>query len=253
MPAPVMSPTDGPLIEVFSSIQGEGLLIGCRQIFVRLALCNLDCRYCDTAIEAPASCRIETAPGAGTFTALANPVSLEVLTSLVADWNARLPGGHHSISITGGEPLVHGRLLQDWLPALRSLLPVHLETNGTLPQAFAPLADLVDWVSMDIKLASQTGEPTPWAAHEAFLALAAGRGCCVKAVVGPETPVEEVRQAADLMQRLAPTAPLILQPLTRQDRVAIAAADLLHLQAQAARIHPLVRVIPQTHAFLGLL
>lgn len=253
MPVPAMSPTDGQLLEVFSSIQGEGLLIGFRQIFVRLALCNLACRYCDTPVEAKAECRVETAPGAGSFHALPNPISLDVLASLIADWNARLPGGHHSISITGGEPLMQGRLLENWLPVLRSLLPVHLETNGTLAEAFAPLVAHLDWVSMDIKLASQTGEPTPWDAHEDFLALAAGPGCCVKAVVGPETPVEEVQQAAELLQRRAANVPLILQPITCQGRVATDSMHLLQLQEQAARIHPLVRVIPQTHAFLGLL
>jgi len=248
-----MSPTDGQLLEVFSSIQGEGLLIGFRQIFVRLALCNLACRYCDTPVVPAADCRVETAPGAETFSALSNPVSLDLLTALVADWNARLPGGHHSISITGGEPLAQASVLQQWLPALRGLLPIHLETNGTLAEAFAPLAEHVDWVSMDIKLASQTGEPTPWAAHEAFLSLAAERGCCVKLVIGPETVADEVRQAAELLRRRAPHVPLILQPITRMGAVGVEAAYLLELQAQAARSHALVRVIPQTHAFLGLL
>ncbi len=251
MPVPAMSPINGQLIEVFSSIQGEGLLIGWRQIFVRLALCNLACRYCDTPVDAPDACRVETVPGAGSFFGLPNPVSLDVLSSLVADWLGRLPGGHHSISITGGEPLMQGGVLQSWLPVLRTLLPIHLETNGTLPEAFAPLVSHVDWVSMDIKLASQTGEPTPWSVHEEFLALAAERGCCVKAVVGAETTVEEVQQAADLLHRRAPSAPLILQPITRAGQVDTAAAHLLRLQEQAARIHALVRVIPQTPAFLG--
>ncbi|MBI2447469.1 MAG: 7-carboxy-7-deazaguanine synthase QueE, partial [Candidatus Omnitrophica bacterium] len=34
--------------EIFSSIQGEGLYLGKRQIFVRFYGCNMRCAYCDT-------------------------------------------------------------------------------------------------------------------------------------------------------------------------------------------------------------
>ena len=34
--------------EIFESIQGEGLYIGSKQLFIRFCACNLKCKYCDT-------------------------------------------------------------------------------------------------------------------------------------------------------------------------------------------------------------
>ena len=76
--------------EVFSSIQGEGTLIGRRQVFVRFSGCNLSCNYCDTSKSRD--------PLYG------DEISTEELYKKV---NGLLTPDFHSISFTGGEPLLH--------------------------------------------------------------------------------------------------------------------------------------------------
>ena len=43
-----MSGVELKLSEIFESIQGEGPTAGEPCVFLRLAMCNLHCRWCDT-------------------------------------------------------------------------------------------------------------------------------------------------------------------------------------------------------------
>lgn len=256
MPMPAIPSTDlasADLVEIFSSLQGEGELVGFRQVFLRFCGCNLSCHYCDTNFLKGSICRIEIDPGSGDRVEYPNPVAVEQVTSLLGNWKKQFPGAHHSITITGGEPLLHVDLLQQWLPQLRTLLPVSLETNGTLPQALHQIIDQIDRVAMDIKLASLTGQPTDWDAHRAFLEIAGQVDCSVKMVVGESVSDDEIIRATELVAGVGGYIPIILQPVTKGARVAISTRRLLHLQSLIASIHTNVRVIPQTHVFMGVM
>ncbi|WP_243373632.1 7-carboxy-7-deazaguanine synthase QueE [Geotalea sp. SG265] len=249
-----MSNGSADLVEVFSSIQGEGLLVGLRQIFIRFSGCNLTCQYCDTPSAPVDLCQIESTPGRRDFIQLANPVPTERLISLIGGWHRGWPGIHHSISITGGEPLLCHKQLQELLPALRHHLPIYLETNGILHHELAAVIDLVDFVSMDVKLPSTSGYTDVWAAHERFLAIAARKKTCVKAVVGTGTEDWEIHKTAELVAAVDRSIPLILQPYTNQEgRVDLPAIRMLEMQETASRYLQEVRVIPQTHKFIGQL
>lgn len=247
-----------PLLELFSSFQGEGSRVGERQVFVRLAGCDLRCAYCDTpeSYPAPKTARVQTSPQDEGDEHVPNPVSAD----RVVQWIARLDvprGLHAAVSITGGEPLLHPEAVRAIAAGARALgLRVHLETGGHRPVETEAVLDVVDEVTPDLKLASATGEPTPWAAHEAtYHALeSAGKASAVKAVVAATTTEDEIRQAAEFAARRLPSAPLILQPVTPFGpvRERPSGAQLRRLHATARSAHPDVRVVPQVHRVLGV-
>jgi len=241
--------------EIFSSIQGEGCLAGCRQIFIRLAECNLDCVYCDTDFARTDTSRIETTPGSGEFIKIQQPLSLHDVVQIVELWNNRLPGAHHSISLTGGEPLLYGDSLVSWLPELRRLLPIHLETNGTMHLALERVVGQVDYISMDMKLPSTSGcTEDLWELHREFLRVSHASNVSVKIVISDETVIGEVEQVCRIITEVDRLTPLFLQPLSLQDgRVGISISHLLRLQETASALLTGVRVIPQMHRMLGVL
>jgi organic radical activating enzyme len=247
-----------PLLEVFSTFQGEGPRVGERQVFVRLARCDLRCAFCDTpeSYPTPETARVQVTPGTEEDERPRNPVAFEDVVRWV-DRLDRPRGPHRAVSITGGEPLLHPDAVVAIAEGARALgLRVHVETGGHRPKETARVVEAVDEFSPDLKLESATGEPTPWDAHrETYRVLEAARkALCVKAVVGETTPEAEVRRAAAFAAEHLPSAPLVLQPATPYGSgpAAPPAGLLLLLHAAARREHPDVRVLPQVHRFLGV-
>ena len=75
------------VIEIFSSIDGEGSRQGLLTTFLRLHDCNIRCSYCDT-----------------TYSYGIDSIFTEMTVAEVADVIESL--GNHRITITGGEPLL---------------------------------------------------------------------------------------------------------------------------------------------------
>ncbi len=240
------------IVEVFSGIQGEGTIVGFRQIFVRFAQCQLRCNFCDTDFQDCVHASIETIPGKRVFESWENPIAAERLVEHIRHMNALLR--HHSVSITGGEPLLHHTYLTNVLPLLQAQgIPVYLETNGLLHEELAEIIDWIDMVGMDIKLASTTGQATDWQAHEQFLQIACTKQVAVKVIVGDQTTEHEIEQAAQLISQAAKAA-LIIQPVTPAHNVLPPSPDqLIRFMDIALGIMTNVRVIPQTHVMLNQL
>ena len=257
--------TTARLIEIFSAIQGEGLNVGTRQIFIRFALCDLRCHFCDSAHtwSVPSTCRVERSPGLRDFETHPNPVPLNTLLTWIERQNS--PGLHDSISLTGGEPLLHAPFLVEFLPLVRRAtgLPIYLETGGHRPQQLQLILPYLDSVGMDLKLPSVSGEDR-WNEHAEFLQAChqADVEVFIKAIVSSQTDLGDLVKAAKLVASVNPEIPVFLQPATpltpsqQFGGIPIQAptpAQVLHWQALMKRELKQVRVIPQTHKMLNQL
>ncbi len=248
------------LVEIFSAIQGEGLNVGTRQLFIRFAGCDLRCTYCDSAHtwQAKAQARIEQTPGARDFQQVTNPISETQLLAWVRQLDQ--PRLHDSISLTGGEPLLAVEFLVHFLPTLKqqTQLPLYLETAGHHPQALHRVLPYLDSIGMDIKLPSVSGE-AHWVAHQAFLQLCqdAGKEVFCKVIISANTTQDDLTQAGELVARINPAIPLILQPITPLGTGRLTPlptpAQVLAWQTYLKTFLQEVRVIPQTHKFLNQL
>lgn len=222
------------ILEIFQSTQGEGRYIGVPQVFVRFFECNMHCVWCDT----PHSI--------GDTTRHYKEFSLDALIGEIA----KLWGKSHSVSLTGGEPLMQSDFINTLTPVLRSLrMPVYLETNGVLPKELAQVIDGVDTIAMDIKLPSSTECRPYWEEHEEFLKIAKPKDLFIKTVISNKTTREDVVRAADLVSRIDPDTLFILQPnfFDMKDGVVAKCVDF---QNDCLKCLPNVRIIPQMHKFL---
>ena len=245
----------GYLFELFSSIQGEGIHVGERQIFVRTAGCSAACYWCDTV---PAKKRRPywVVHGKERRTienpATAGRVLKEVLALRGPDDPVR------SVSITGGEPLEQ----PDFVAALAHRLKergfrVHLETSGLEASALPKVLGTVDVIAMDIKLPSVTGA-AHWDVHREFLRAATVAEVFVKLVVDHSTPPGEIDRAIDLVAEVDARIPFVLQPESATflkgahggaARKRLAALLDLAQRRALGRLED-VRLIPQCHKLL---
>lgn len=122
------------VVEIFTSINGEGRKAGQLAVFVRFAGCNLQCSFCDT--------RWANEPDVQGRWMTEDEITEEVMRT-----------GVRNATLTGGEPLLQKDIgiLLTRLSALPDL-SVEIETNGSLP--VAPYMNMANSPSMtmDYKL-----------------------------------------------------------------------------------------------------
>lgn len=220
---------DAKINEIFSSIQGEGPVVGYKQLFIRFCGCNLHCDYCDTEFMS------------GT------DFSPEKLYSKISE-NYDL-ATFHSISLTGGEPLISVEFLKDFLPLVQGKIKIYLETNATLFDKLPIIKNYVDIISADIKLPSSTGKNT-FELHRKFFEECDGVETFAKIVFDKNITSEEIEICANMGKDFG--IELVLQPKMVGDKMSVGADFCNSILDKFTLIYPNVRLIPQVHKFLNV-
>ncbi len=223
-------------VETFASIQGEGKYAGIKQVFVRFFECNMHCVWCDT----PHSI--------GDTTQKFDQWSIEELFYQIETlWK-----DCHSVSLTGGEPLMQVDVIKELLKKMRSVKMLsYLETNGTLPEALDKIIDEVDVIAMDLKLPSSTQCQSYWQEHEEFIKIAKKKDLFIKTVISSDTKQEDVEKSIEIVTKIDPNILFILQPnfFDMQNGVVKKCQEFHKLCVEQLAD---VRIIPQMHKMMKL-
>jgi len=224
---------EAKISEIFLSVQGEGIYVGVSQLFVRFYGCNMSCVFCDTD-----------------FTSYATFTRGSLMARILEETRH-----YHSLSFTGGEPLLQADFISDFLGEYKKFYkkPVYLETNGTLPKELSKVIEHVDIVAMDFKLPTSTRRAGYWPEHEKFLKIAREKEVFVKAVITAKTGSGDITRLVDNVRRIDKNIPVVLQPVTAVAKSERALpANLENFRLTAKKSIKRVEIIGQIHKAIGV-
>ncbi|MBE6494487.1 MAG: 7-carboxy-7-deazaguanine synthase QueE [Methanosphaera stadtmanae] len=226
------------ITEIFSSIQGEGILIGKRQIFIRFSGCNINCTYCDTKENISSDKGKEYTP---------EELNKHIKSLITPDF--------HSLEITGGEPLLHADYIREFL--IKYPYKAMLETNATLPEKLEKLVNIIDIVSMDIKLPEHFQTEKEWQTvyknelKSIEIMEKHRQKYYIKIVVSQKTPPQLIRDIMeDLKTRTSHDTEIIIQPQSPIEKWTNL-DNLFTISEIVGENYP-VSIIPQIHKYLGV-
>lgn len=232
------------LSEIFTSVEGEGILFGTKTLFVRLAGCPLGCHWCDTPYAIP----MESG----------NSMSTDSVKQLISD---QLQENTFKVNFTGGEPLAQHEAVTELAKFVRKLgVKTYLESACYDSARFAKVLQEIDICKIEFKLRDSKAVdvknyPTLLKNELECLKLAVEnkRLTYIKVVVTNSSSLEEFR---DLVLKIFDTVPVkdiagfIIQPSHKIDE-----PTLERLFGFYDAVYPKygdVRIVPQMHKAIGV-
>ena len=123
------------LFEIFTSVEGEGILFGTKTLFVRLAGCPFTCFYCDTKESLPLNSGSE--------------YSIEEAIKLI---DSNLQNKTYKVNFTGGDPLIQHEAVAMLAKHIQAKqIPTYLESSCFDIDRFNHVLPYIDIVKIEFK------------------------------------------------------------------------------------------------------
>ncbi|MDQ3948626.1 MAG: 7-carboxy-7-deazaguanine synthase QueE [Thermoproteota archaeon] len=231
------------LSEIFTSIEGEGILFGTKTMFVRLAGCPFKCHWCDTPYALPMESGID--------------YSVDEVKEIISK---SLQPNTYKINFTGGEPLVQYEAVLELAKFVRQKgLRVYLESSCYDAVRFSKVLPYIDICKIEIKLRDSkiVNEKQYYNLLKNELeclrqSVNSSKTSYIKVVVTNSSSLKEFKDIVHEVFRIAKPSELagfIIQPSYRVDEPTL---DVLFGFYDA--VYPMydqVRIVPQLHKIIG--
>jgi len=231
------------IFEIFTSIEGEGILYGTKTLFVRFAGCPYSCFYCDTLDALPLDSGKE--------------YSITEACNLI---DSNLQDNTFKVNFTGGEPLIQHEAVSELAKHVKARgLPTYLESACFDSKKFLYVLPSIDFVKIEFKTIESEfidEKHYPELLRNTLeclqAAVEAKKTTYIKIVVSSKTEPESFKEILDQIFKIISKENIsgfIIQPTTSLSEPTL--EQLLEFYDLVYPYYDEVRVVPQLHKVIS--
>jgi organic radical activating enzyme len=232
------------LSEIFTSIEGEGLLIGTKTMFIRMAGCHLGCIWCDTDYALPLNS--------------GNAYTLDHVKDMISN---ELRPNTFKVNFTGGEPLLQYDAVADLAKFIKDKgLKTYLESSCFDSHRFRKVLPFIDICKIEFKMRDSNAVDNEYHARLLLnerecldMSVKCSKTTYIKVVVTASSSIGEFRKLLqDVFNHIQTKdlAGFVIQPSSAIEEPSL--EKLLSFYDATYPLYHNVRIIPQLQKLMGV-